>query len=109
MIPAAHAPQSVQAAVACVLRAAPRIDVVVNNAGVNLCGPLAEQPLEELQRMFDTNVWGALRVCQQVPPAPHCRPHPGPQRPNAPAHPGAAPLPAAPGASGTPLLPLPLH
>lgn len=35
-----------------------RIDVVVNNAGVQCIGPLAEIPLSALQRTFDTNVYG---------------------------------------------------
>jgi NAD(P)-dependent dehydrogenase (short-subunit alcohol dehydrogenase family) len=39
-----------------------RLDAVVNNAGYPLWGPLEETPLEEIQREFDVNVFGALRV-----------------------------------------------
>lgn len=35
-----------------------RIDVLVNNAGVQCVGPLAEVPLSAIQNTFDTNVFG---------------------------------------------------
>lgn len=35
-----------------------RIDVVVNNAGVQCLGPFAEVPLSCVQKTFDTNVFG---------------------------------------------------
>ena len=55
---------SVAAAVAAVLAAAGRVDVLINNAGLSRKGPLAEQALEEVQQIFDTNVMGVLRVTQ---------------------------------------------
>jgi NAD(P)-dependent dehydrogenase (short-subunit alcohol dehydrogenase family) len=39
-----------------------RIDVLVNNAGFGLFGPLEELADEELRREFDTNVFGAVNV-----------------------------------------------
>ncbi len=43
-----------------------RIDAVVNNAGTSLFGPLAETPLEDVRRMYETNVTGPLAVTQAV-------------------------------------------
>ncbi|XP_043697707.1 short-chain dehydrogenase ptmH [Telopea speciosissima] len=45
-----------------------RIDVVVNNAGIQCVGPLAEIPLSSLQSTFDTNVYGPIRLVQAVVP-----------------------------------------
>lgn len=36
-----------------------RIDVLVNNAGIQCVGPLAEVPLPAIQNTFDTNVFGS--------------------------------------------------
>ncbi|CAJ1856845.1 unnamed protein product [Sphenostylis stenocarpa] len=44
------------------------IDVLVNNAGVQCVGPLAEIPLSSVQNTFDTNVFGSLRMVQAVVP-----------------------------------------
>lgn len=44
-------------------------DVIVNNAGVGLMGPITEMRDEDLQRMFDVNVLGPTRVARAfVPP-----------------------------------------
>lgn len=45
-----------------------RIDAVVNNAGHVLWGPVEEAPLEAVQRQFDVNVFGALRVARAALP-----------------------------------------
>ncbi|CAL0327941.1 unnamed protein product [Lupinus luteus] len=45
-----------------------RIDVLVNNAGVQCVGPLSEIPLSQIQSTFDTNVFGSLRMVQAVVP-----------------------------------------
>ena len=37
-----------------------RIDVLVNNAGVQCIGPLAEIPLSSAQHTFNTNVFGII-------------------------------------------------
>lgn len=37
-----------------------RIDVVFNNAGIGLGGPLAEQPTEEIEAVLDVNLKGVL-------------------------------------------------
>jgi NADP-dependent 3-hydroxy acid dehydrogenase YdfG len=46
-----------------------RIDVVVNNAGYGLIGPIEDISIEEeLKPQFETNLYGIVRVVQQVLP-----------------------------------------
>jgi NAD(P)-dependent dehydrogenase (short-subunit alcohol dehydrogenase family) len=45
-----------------------QIDVLVNNAGFGLFGPLEEIEDEELRREFDTNVFGAVNVIRAALP-----------------------------------------
>lgn len=62
-------PASIDAAVATLLARAGRVDVVVNNAGINAFGPIAELPLDELRAVLETNVIGLVAVTQAVFPA----------------------------------------
>lgn len=59
---------SVQEAVNLVLKKAGRIDVLVNNAGLGIVGPLEETTDELIQKVFNTNVMGTLRVCRAIIP-----------------------------------------
>ena len=45
-----------------------RIDVVVNNAGYDLIGPLVETSMDELKAQFETNFFGAIKVMLAVIP-----------------------------------------
>jgi NAD(P)-dependent dehydrogenase (short-subunit alcohol dehydrogenase family) len=49
--------------------AAGPVDVLVNNAGFEVAGPLERVPIDEVKRMFETNVFGALRMIQAVLPS----------------------------------------
>ena len=60
---------SVRAAVDEVLERAGRVDLLVNNAGQSLFGPLAELPLERVDALFAANLRGPLAVAQAVIPA----------------------------------------
>jgi NADP-dependent 3-hydroxy acid dehydrogenase YdfG len=45
-----------------------RLDIVINNAGVMLLGPVVDAPVEEWQRMVDVNVLGLLWVAHAALP-----------------------------------------
>jgi NAD(P)-dependent dehydrogenase (short-subunit alcohol dehydrogenase family) len=46
-----------------------RIDILVNNAGYGLVGPIEDISIEEeLKAQFETNLYGVIRVTQQVLP-----------------------------------------
>jgi short-subunit dehydrogenase len=45
-----------------------RIDILVNNAGFGLFGALEDQPMENIKKQFETNLFGAIRTIQQVLP-----------------------------------------
>lgn len=48
--------------------AAGTVDVLVNNAGFGVIGPVEKLPIDEGKRMFETNFFGALRMIQAVLP-----------------------------------------
>lgn len=45
-----------------------RLDVLVNNAGVETVGPLLDVDVAEAKRLYDVNVWGPLAVAQALAP-----------------------------------------
>ncbi|MEM8738821.1 MAG: SDR family oxidoreductase [Planctomycetota bacterium] len=62
-------PESIASAVTQTLERFGRIDVVVNNAGYGLMGPLHGATDEQLDTQFRTNVLGLIAVTQAVLPA----------------------------------------
>ncbi|WP_168880011.1 oxidoreductase [Rhizobium sp. P28RR-XV] len=52
-----------------VLSEAGKIDVLINNAGVSLIGPVENTSTAEAQRVFDTNVFGPLRMIRAALPS----------------------------------------
>ena len=59
---------SVQAAIQECLQVTGRIDVLVNNAGIGMAGPLEAMSMEDIERHFQTNFFGAIRLIQAVVP-----------------------------------------
>nr|WP_256122311.1 SDR family NAD(P)-dependent oxidoreductase [Pseudomonas putida] len=51
-----------------VIAEAGRIDALINNAGTTLIGATEETAIDEAQALFDTNVFGVLRITQVVLP-----------------------------------------
>jgi NAD(P)-dependent dehydrogenase (short-subunit alcohol dehydrogenase family) len=49
------------------------IDVLVNNAGLSMWAPLELSPPDRVERLFNTNVLGAIRMCQAVLPGMRAR------------------------------------
>jgi NAD(P)-dependent dehydrogenase (short-subunit alcohol dehydrogenase family) len=61
--------RSVEQAVAAVLEREGRLDIVVNNAGMGIAGPLEKTSIEEAKRQLEVNFFGAFRVCRAALPA----------------------------------------
>ena len=59
-----------------------RLDIVINNAGVMLLGPVVDAPIEDWERMVDVNVKGLLytRARRAPPPVRRRRGRPAPGR-----------------------------
>lgn len=62
---------SIERGIQTIIAQAKRIDVLVNSAGVTLLGAAEETSIAEAQTLFDTNLFGLLRVIKAV--LPHMR------------------------------------
>lgn len=60
--------ESIRHCIAEVIRISGRIDVLINNAGVGILGPLEEIPTEEIRNNFETNLFGPIEVMKAVLP-----------------------------------------
>ena len=61
-------PTSVASATQEVVRRFGRIDMLVNNAGYAVRGAVEDIPVEQVQQMFDVNVYGVMRMIRMVVP-----------------------------------------
>lgn len=61
-------PASVEAAAAAALAALGRVDILVNDAGVNVRRPVLELSVEEWDRVLDTNLRGSFLAARAVVP-----------------------------------------
>jgi len=62
---------SVQKAIDYIMKKEGSISIVINNAGYGVSGCLEQVTIDEAQKLFDVNVWGAVRVLQSA--LPHMR------------------------------------
>lgn len=60
--------ESIQKAVKIVIEKTGRIDVLINNAGAGITGPVEEIPMDEIKRNFETNFFGPINVIKSVLP-----------------------------------------
>ncbi len=59
---------SIRQAVDYVIGKTGRIDVLINNAGMGIAGPLEEIPEAEIKRVFETNFFGPINLMKAVLP-----------------------------------------
>ncbi|MFD1294327.1 SDR family oxidoreductase [Lutibacter holmesii] len=59
---------TIEAAVAEVISKEGQLDVLINNAGMGITGPIEETPTQEMRKVFDTNLFGAIDVMKAVLP-----------------------------------------
>ena len=59
---------SIRKAIDKVISITGRLDIVINNAGVGITGPLEEIPTDELKNNFETNLFGPIEVMKAVLP-----------------------------------------
>lgn len=61
-------PETISTCIAEVLKQENRIDVLINNAGAGITGPIEEIPDAEIKRNFETNFFGPINVIKATLP-----------------------------------------
>jgi short-subunit dehydrogenase len=59
---------SIQSAIAKIISISGSLDIVINNAGVGITGPLEETPSKEIKNNFEINLFGPIEVMKAVLP-----------------------------------------
>ena len=59
---------SIEAAISEILGKVEKIDVIINNAGIGITGPVEETPEHEIKKAFQTNFHGPINVIKTVLP-----------------------------------------
>jgi NAD(P)-dependent dehydrogenase (short-subunit alcohol dehydrogenase family) len=60
--------KSIQSCIKSVLNETNRLDILINNAGVGITGPMEEIELDQVKNHFEINCFGPLRLMQAVMP-----------------------------------------
>ena len=61
-------PESIKSAIAETIEKFGRIDAVVNNAGFAVVGPFEAATDDQIEQIFQTNVFGVMQVCREILP-----------------------------------------
>ena len=61
-------PDSIKEAINLIISREGRLDVLVNNAGIGITGPIEETPHDEILKSFDTNFHGPIHMIKAVLP-----------------------------------------
>ncbi|PQJ81431.1 SDR family oxidoreductase [Polaribacter glomeratus] len=60
--------ETIETAVAFIIKKEGRLDVLINNAGMGITGPIEDTPTDEMRAVFNTNLFGAIDVMKAVLP-----------------------------------------
>ena len=60
--------RSIEKAIKTVIETSGKLDVLINNAGAGITGPIEEIPDAEIKRNFETNFFGPINVIKAVLP-----------------------------------------
>lgn len=63
--------KSIKDAIDVIIKIHSRIDVVINNAGIGIGGPMEDTPIEEAKRIMDINFFGGVQFIQEILPIFH--------------------------------------
>ena len=61
-------PETIKQTIDQIILESKKIDIVINNAGVGIAGPLEEIPMSEIKNNFETNFFGPIEVIKSVLP-----------------------------------------
>ena len=61
-------PETITLAINLILEKEGRLDVLVNNAGMGITGPVEDTPTNEMRKVFETNFFGAIDMMKAVMP-----------------------------------------
>jgi short-subunit dehydrogenase len=60
--------ESIKTAIAKVIEQEGKLNVLINNAGMGITGPIEDTPTDEMRKVFETNFFGAIEMMKAVLP-----------------------------------------